>query len=81
MVIQKSQITTAVNLATIAHGSDVVPIVRRDTLAKFPPLRDALADLANKITAEDMRHLNAEVDANQRDPATVVRAFRASKSL
>jgi len=60
---------------------DAVPIVRRDTLAKFPPLRAALADLANKITAQDMRHLNAEVDANQRDPATVVRAFRASKNL
>ena len=60
---------------------DAVPIVRRDTLARFPPLRPALADLANKITAEDMRHLNAEVDANQRDPATVVRAFRASKNL
>ena len=60
---------------------DAVPIVRRDTLAKFPPLRAALADLADKITAEDMRHLNAEVDANQRDPATVVRAFRASKNL
>jgi glycine betaine/choline ABC-type transport system substrate-binding protein len=60
---------------------DAVPIVRRDTLAKFPPLRAALADLANKITAEDMRHLNAEVDANQRDPATVVRVFRASKNL
>jgi osmoprotectant transport system substrate-binding protein len=60
---------------------DAVPIVRRDTLAKFPQLRPALSDLANKITAEDMRHLNAEVDANQRDAATVVRAFRATKSL
>jgi len=60
---------------------DAVPIVRRDALAKFPQLRAALADLANKISAEEMRHLNAEVDANQRDPATVVRAFRASKSL
>jgi osmoprotectant transport system substrate-binding protein len=60
---------------------DAVPIVRRDTLAKFPQLRSALADLANKITAEDMRHLNAEVDANQRDAAAVVRVFRASKNL
>ena len=60
---------------------DAVPIVRRDALAKFPQLRDALADLANKISAEEMRHLNAEVDANQRDPAAVVRGFRASKSL
>ena len=58
-----------------------VPIVRRDTLAKFPQLRPALSDLANKIAVEDMRHLNAEVDANQRDAATVARAFRATKSL
>jgi osmoprotectant transport system substrate-binding protein len=60
---------------------DAVPIVRRDALARFPPLRTALADLANKISADDMRHLNEEVDANQRDAAAVVRAFRASKSL
>ncbi len=60
---------------------DAVPVVRRDALAKFPQLRAALADLASKISAEEMRHLNAEVDANQRDPAAVVRAFRASKSL
>jgi glycine betaine/choline ABC-type transport system substrate-binding protein len=60
---------------------DAVPIVRRDTLAKFPQLRRALVDLAGKISAEDMRHLNAEVDANQRDAPTVVRAFRAIKSL
>ncbi len=60
---------------------DAVPIVRRDALAKFPQLRSAFADLANKISAEEMRHLNSEVDASQRDPAVVVRAFRASKSL
>ena len=60
---------------------DAVPIVRGDALAKFPQLRSALADLANKIPAEEMRRLNSEVDANQRDPAAVVRAFRASKSL
>lgn len=60
---------------------DAVPVVRRDALAKFPQLRSALSDLANKISAEEMRHLNSEVDANQRDPAVVVRAFRASKSL
>jgi osmoprotectant transport system substrate-binding protein len=60
---------------------DAVPIVRRDALAKFPQLRAALADLAGKISADEMRHLNSEVDANQRDPAAVVRVFRASKSL
>jgi osmoprotectant transport system substrate-binding protein len=60
---------------------DAVPIVRRATLAKFPQLRAALSDLAGKVSADDMRHLNSEVDANQRDPANVVRAFRASKNL
>jgi osmoprotectant transport system substrate-binding protein len=60
---------------------DAVPIVRRAALEKFPQLRAALADLAGKITAADMRHLNAQVDADQRDVATVVRAFRAAKNL
>jgi osmoprotectant transport system substrate-binding protein len=60
---------------------DAVPIVRRDALAKFPQLRHALADLGNKISEEEMRRLNAEVDADQRDPAAVVRGFLASKSL
>jgi osmoprotectant transport system substrate-binding protein len=60
---------------------DAIPIVRRDALAKFPQLRPALADLASKISAEEMRHLNAEVDANQRDATAVVRAFRETKGL
>ena len=60
---------------------DAVPIVRRDALEKFPQLRAALADLSGKISAAEMRHLNAEVDADQRDVAAVVRAFRAAKNL
>ena len=60
---------------------DAIPIVRRDTLAKFPQLRSALADLAGKISEAEMRHLNSEVDANQRDVTTVVRAFRETKGL
>jgi len=60
---------------------DAVPIVRRAALEKFPELRAALSDLAGKLTAAEMRHLNAQVDADQRDVATVVRAFRASKNL
>jgi osmoprotectant transport system substrate-binding protein len=60
---------------------DAVPIVRQSALEKFPQLRAALADLSGKISAAEMRHLNAEVDADQRDVAAVVRAFRASKDL
>jgi osmoprotectant transport system substrate-binding protein len=60
---------------------DAVPIVRRDTLARFPQLRPALADLGGKISADDMRHLNAAVDADQRDPAAVIREFRSVRGL
>jgi osmoprotectant transport system substrate-binding protein len=60
---------------------DAVPIVREATLAKFPQLRAALSDLAGKISADDMRRMNAAVDADQRDAAAVVKAFRESKGL
>jgi osmoprotectant transport system substrate-binding protein len=60
---------------------DAVPIVREETLTKFPTLRAALADLGGTLTAADVRHLNAEVDVDQRDPAAVVRAFRESRGL
>jgi osmoprotectant transport system substrate-binding protein len=60
---------------------DAVPVVRRATLEKFPQLRDALSELAGKITEHEMRHLNRQVDADQRDVATVVREFRAAKGL
>ena len=60
---------------------DAVPIVREAALANFPQLRGALADLAGKISADEMRRMNAAVDADQRDVAAVVKAFRESKGL
>jgi osmoprotectant transport system substrate-binding protein len=60
---------------------DAVPIVRQSTLARFPQLRAALADLAGKLSAADIRRLNYAVDAQHQDAAAVVRAFRVSKGL
>jgi osmoprotectant transport system substrate-binding protein len=60
---------------------DAVPVVRRAALEEFPQLREALADLAGKISEEEMRGLNRQVDADQRDVAAVVREFRAAKGL
>jgi osmoprotectant transport system substrate-binding protein len=60
---------------------DAVPIVRLDTLQRFPQLRPALADLAGKISEDDMRRMNAAVDADQRDPVAVVRQFRSKRGL
>ena len=60
---------------------DAVPVVRRAALEQNPQLRALLADLAGKISAEDMRRMNAAVDADQRDAKVVVREFRESKGL
>jgi osmoprotectant transport system substrate-binding protein len=60
---------------------DAVPVVRHQTLEKFPELRAALADLGGKITEEDMRRMNAQVDAEQKDPAAVVKSFREQHNL
>ena len=60
---------------------DAVPVVRKAALQRFPRLRAALADLAGKISVDDMRRLNRAADADQRDVAAVVRDFRASKGL
>ena len=60
---------------------DAVPIVRHAALEKLPELRAALTELAGKISAEEMRRMNAAVDADQRDVKEVVREFRAAKEL
>ena len=60
---------------------DAVPIVRQATLAQFPQLRGALADLAGKLPASDMRKLNYAVDAQHQDASAVVHQFRAAKGL
>jgi len=60
---------------------DAVPVVRRASLEKFPQLRAALFDLAGKISEDEMRHLNRQVDADQRDVVAVVREFRVTKGL
>jgi len=60
---------------------DAVPVVREAALQRFPALRDALRDLAGKISEAEMRNLNKQVDADQRDVRLVVREFRTAKGL
>ena len=58
-----------------------VPLVREEALERWPQLRPALADLANKITADDMRTMNEQIDGEHRDVAEVVRAYRQAHHL
>jgi osmoprotectant transport system substrate-binding protein len=58
-----------------------VPVVRRETLKLHPAVREALQQLGGKISDEDMRRLNYEVDGEHRDLADVVREFLSAKRL
>jgi osmoprotectant transport system substrate-binding protein len=58
---------------------EAVPIVRQDTLNRFPQLAPAISGLKNLITADEMRRLNYEVEGELRDPKDVVREFLQSK--
>ena len=60
---------------------EAVPLVREDSLRRWPQIGVALERLAGKISADEMRAMNLAVDGKHRDVAEVVREFRASKGL
>ncbi|HYV06641.1 MAG TPA: glycine betaine ABC transporter substrate-binding protein, partial [Blastocatellia bacterium] len=54
---------------------EAAPLVRRETLERYPQLAGAINRLAGKITNEQMRKLNYAIDAEKRDVTDVVREF------
>ncbi|WP_066375600.1 glycine betaine ABC transporter substrate-binding protein [Anabaena sp. CA = ATCC 33047] len=60
---------------------EATPIVRQETLKKYPQIRKAINQLTGKISADEMRQLNYLVEGELQDIKEVVREFRKSKSL
>jgi osmoprotectant transport system substrate-binding protein len=60
---------------------EATPIVRQEILTKYPQLRKAIAQLAGRITADEMRQLNYLVEGELGDIKEVVQKFRKSKGL
>ncbi|MGH9377327.1 MAG: glycine betaine ABC transporter substrate-binding protein [Terriglobia bacterium] len=58
-----------------------VPIVREQTLNRYPVLRRALDGLAGRISDQEMRQLNYEVVGQRKDVTQVARDFLRSKHL
>ncbi len=58
-----------------------VPLVRDEALRRWPEIQTALDAISGKISAEDMRAMNEAVDGEHRDPAEVVREFRARRGF
>lgn len=60
---------------------EAVPIVREDTLARYPEARTAIAELAGKISDAEMQKMNYAVAGQGRDTSEVAREFLRSKGL
>jgi osmoprotectant transport system substrate-binding protein len=58
---------------------EAVPMIRQEVLARHPEIKQALDDLAGKISDQEMRQLNYAVDGQHRDVKEVVREFLNEK--
>jgi osmoprotectant transport system substrate-binding protein len=60
---------------------EAVLVIRQEMLARHPEVKQALDELAGKISDDDMRQLNYAVDGQHRDVKEVVREFMRKKGL
>ena len=58
-----------------------VPLVREDTLRMHPKMLVALQRLSGRVSQAEMQRMNHAVEGDHRDPADVIREFRASNGL
>ena len=57
------------------------PVIRNETLEKYPELESVLNLLAGKITEEKMTEMNYKIDVEQQDIAAVAKEFLQSEGL
>ena len=60
---------------------EAVPVVRDDTLERYPEVRAAIADLAGRISDAEMAKMNYAVAGEGRDIEDVAREFLRSQGL
>jgi glycine betaine/choline ABC-type transport system substrate-binding protein len=60
---------------------EAVILVRRDTTARVPAIQEVLTLLGGRLSTEEMRRLNYEVDGNHRDKREVAREWIAKSAV
>ncbi len=60
---------------------EAVPVVREELLSRYPEVRDAVMELAGKISDEEMQKMNYAVVGQGRDTTEVAREFLRSTGL
>lgn len=58
-----------------------VPIIRQDTIKKYPQLKDAVNQLSGKISAQEMQQLNYQVQEERQDVKAVVTEFLKKETI
>ncbi len=58
---------------------EAAPVVRAETLARYPAVRDALRELGGSLTETEMRRLNYLVDVEKHDVRDVATEFLKSR--
>jgi len=80
-LIQKFDLTILEDNKNYFPPYEAVPLVRQDTLEKYPQLRQAINLLAGKISAEKMQQMNYAVDVENRTAKAVAAEFLQSSGL
>lgn len=57
------------------------PLLKAETLEKYPELESILNKLAGKITEEEMSDMNYQVNVEQKDPADVAKEYLEAHNL
>jgi len=60
---------------------EAVPIVRGELLARYPEVRDAIGELAGRISNAEMQKMNYAVAGQGRDTAAVASEFLRTSGL
>ena len=60
---------------------EAVPVIRQQAIQEHPEIALTLAELADKISDQEMQQMNFAVDGNHRDTQQVVREFLRGKHL
>jgi len=60
---------------------DAAPIIRQDTLAKYPELEEILNRLAGKLNDQEMAKLNAQVDLEKKAPRDVAAQWLKAQGI
>lgn len=79
--IQKLGLTVLADDKHYFPPYEAVPLMREESLNRWPQMRTAIAALSGKVSEDEMRSMNEQVDGEHRDPAEIVREFRKKKGL